>query len=74
MKHLVGVMLVLGGKQSWARALRERRRGQGLPLPVPPVRSDDDDVDDVLHGLLRVMVEEGPVDKEEIMRLIVSFI
>jgi len=72
MRHLVEVMLVLEGKQPWARALRERRREQGLTLPVPCVRSDDDDVDDVLHGWLRVMVE-GPMDKE-IMRLIVSFI
>jgi len=65
MRHLVEVMLVLEGKQPWARSLRDRRKEQGLPLPLPSMISDDDDDDDddddhhhhhggVLCGLLRV--------------------
>jgi len=72
MRHLVKVMLVLEGKQPWARALRDRRRneqGGGLPLPLPCVRRDDDDV--LFCGRMRWLCEG--VDKE-IMRMIVSFI
>jgi len=78
MRHLVEVMLVLDGKQSWARALRDRRSEQGLVLPLPSMSFDDDDDDDddgsrgMLRRVLRVMVE-GPIDKE-LMRVIVSFI
>jgi len=74
MRHLVEVMLVLEGKHLWARSLRDRRKEQGLPLPLPSMISDDDDDDDngVWHGLLRVMVE-GHIDKE-LMRMIVSLI
>jgi len=71
MRHLVEVMLVLEGKHLWARALRDRRRDQGQPLP--PVRFENDDEDDggVSCGWLRVMVE-GHMDKE-LMKLMVSF-
>jgi len=77
MRHLVEVMLVLEGKQPWARALRDRRSEKGLPPPPPSVGFYDEDHDDggndaVMYGLLRVMVE-GPMDKE-LVRMIVSFI
>jgi len=76
MRHLVEVMLVLEGKQPWARALRDRMRnseqgGGGPVLPLLSVRINEDG-DNVLREVLRVMVE-GPMDKE-IMRMIVSFI
>jgi len=71
MRHLAEVVMVLEDKQPWARALRDRRSEQGLPLPLPSVNYDDND-DTVLLGLLRVMVE-GPMDKE-LVRMIASFI
>ena len=33
MRHLMEVMLVVEGKEGWARRLAEERREQGLPLP-----------------------------------------
>jgi len=78
MRHLVEVMLVLEGKQPWARALRDRRSEQGLPPPLPAVNfdddddDDDDDHDDELRELLSVMVA-GLFDNE-LVRMIVSFI
>jgi len=74
MRHLVEVMMVLEGRQSWARAPRGRRNDQGLLLPLPSMSSHDDDHngDNVLRGLLMVMVE-GYMEKE-VMRMIVSFI
>jgi len=75
MRHLVEVMLVLEGKQPWARALRDRRRNseQGALLPQPSLSFVYGSSDDVLalHGLMRCLCEG--VDKE-IMRMIVSFI
>jgi len=71
MRHLVEVMMVPEGKQQWARALRDRRSEQGLPLPQPSVKPAGGD-GGLLCRLLRVMIE-GPIDKE-LMRLIVSFI
>jgi len=45
MRHLVEVMLVLEGKQPWARALRDRRSEQGL-LPTTTTRELPEDKDD----------------------------
>jgi len=72
MRHLVEVMLVTEGKQPWARALRDRRSQQGLPLPLPSVSSNNGDSDGMLHKLLRVTVE-GAMNKE-LVRLIASFV
>jgi len=74
MRHLVEVMLVLEGKQQWARTLRDRRSEQGLSLQLPSVSFDDGSGGDSgaeLVALLRAMVEG--MDKE-LVRLIVSFI
>jgi len=75
MRHLVEVMLVLEGKQPWARALRDRRRNEqgGLPLLLPfvSIRNSGSDDDVLLCGLMRCLCEG--VDKE-IMRMVVSFI
>jgi len=74
MRHLVEMMLTLEGKQPWARALRDRRSEQGVPLPIVcfrkmrrTTRSDDG----VLCGLMRCLCEA--VDKE-VMRLVMSFV
>jgi len=78
MRHLVEVMLVLEGKQPWARALRDRRSEEGL-LTLPSVRfrrirrvtRSTSAADAVLCELMRCLGEG--VDNE-IMRMIVSFI
>ena len=33
MRHLMEVVLVVEGKEEWARRLADERREQGLPLP-----------------------------------------
>jgi len=74
MRHLVEVTMVLEGKQPWARALRDRRSEQGVPLPIVcfrKIRRTTSSGDSVLCGLMRCLCEA--VDKE-IMRLVVSFI
>jgi len=54
-------MLVVEGKQPWARSMRDRRSdGQGLPLPSVS-----------FTDLLRMMVEGTDT---VLMRMIVSFI
>jgi len=60
MRHLVEMMLVTEGKP-WARALRNRRSEQGLPLLLPSMTSDDGD--SVMYGWLRFMIK-GPIHKQ----------
>jgi len=74
MRHLVEVMMVLEGRQPWARALRDRRGEEGLPLPSVQfgkmrriIRSGDS----VVRGL---MVSLGEGVDSEIMRMVVSFL
>jgi len=80
MRHLVKVMLVLEGKYQWGKALRDKRKEQGLLLPLPSVGfgkmrrvmgKSGSGGHDTLCGLMRCLCEA--VDKE-IMRLVVSFI
>jgi len=83
LRHIVEVMIVVEGQQSWARVVRDRRSKQGLRLPSVRIIGGDDSAnkdygggssdtsDAELQNLMRVLVEE--VDKE-VMRLIVSFI
>jgi len=70
MRHLVEVRLVPEVKHQWARALRDKRSKQGLPLPSVSLRKTGGD-GGMLCGLMRCLYEE--VDKE-IVRLVVSVI
>ena len=69
MRHLIEVMLVVEGKEGWARRLAERRREQGLSLPSVELVADTSGGNNTGLLVRRVM----GVSKE-IGRLVVSFL
>ena len=68
MRHLIEVMLVVEGKEGWARRLAERRREQGLPLPSVEL------VADTINSNTGLLVRRVMGVNKEIGRLVVSFI
>ena len=68
MRHLMEVMLVVEGKEGWARRLAERRREQGLPLPSVEL------VVGTSGSNTGLLVRRVMGVSKEIGRLVVSFI
>ena len=44
MRHLMEVILVVEGKEGWARSVAEGRRQQGLPLPSVELMGTEDTI------------------------------
>ena len=73
MRHLMEVMLVVEGKEGWARRLAERRREQGLPLPsVELVGSGSTRVTRSYSSLAALV--RRVVENKEVGRVVISFI
>ena len=89
MRHLVEVMMVVEGRETWARRVAEGRREQGLALPLVEVVGDEDGMDALERRLLGVSLgndvlgDESSVGRlmtrllgmnKDVVRCIVSFL
>ena len=73
MRHLIEVMLVVEGKEEWARRLAEKRREQGLPLPSLELVGSGSTRVTRSYWSLAALVRRV-VENKEVGRVVISFL